>query len=134
MHLYGLRSESNLTTLTGADTYFTNIDVGISQTQWESIIDAAIDKINAHGAQYDVNLPNMSGTAGSKSWSGTSAEAGWIRTVAVAVYQKEYKSAGAQSQSIGVGGLSMSQSMASEIENLAQEAAECLKDLDITIE
>jgi hypothetical protein len=123
-----------MTTLAGDDTYFTNIDNAITQTQWESIIDAAIDKINAHGARYGVDLPNMGGTAGGKSWSGTSAEAGWIRTVAVAVYQTEYKITGAQSQSYGIGGLSNSSSIGSEIESLAQEAAESLKDLDITIE
>jgi hypothetical protein len=120
-----------MATLAGNDTYFTNIDNGISQTQWESIIDAAIDKINAYGVRYNVDLPNMTGTAGSKSWSGTSAEAGWIRTIAVAIYRREYRNEGAQSQSSGIGGLSLSATSMSEIEKLACEAAESLKDLDI---
>jgi hypothetical protein len=121
-----------MTTLAGDNTYFTNIDSGISQTQWESLIDAAIDKINAHGSRYGVDIPNMGGTAGSKSWTGTSAEAGWIRTVAVAVYQKEYKKEGADSKSESTGGISSSGS-ASAIESLAEEAAQALKDLDMTI-
>ena len=122
-----------MTALAGDDTYFTNIDNDISQTQWESIIDAAIDKINAHGSRYGVDIPNMGGAVGSKSWSGTSAEAGWIRTVAVAVYQKEYQNEGAESQSRGLGSASSSSSV-NEIESLAEEAAQCLKDLDITLE
>lgn len=126
-----------MTDLAGDDTFFTNIDASITQTQWESLIDQAIDKINAHGAPYGIDLPNMTGDAGSKTWSGTSAEAGWIRSIAVAVYQKEYKSAGAQSESYGLGGLSHSQSSSSssmaELESLAEQAAIALRDLDITV-
>ncbi len=74
----------------------------------------------------------MSGTAGSKSWAGVSAEAGWVRTVAVAVYQKEYQHEGAASQSHGIGGISSASSV-NEIESLAEGAAQCLKDLDLTV-
>lgn len=130
-----------MTTITGADIYFTNVDSSITQEQWEACIDQAIDKINGYGFQYGISLPNMSGTAGSKSWSGTSAEAGFIRTIAVLVYSKEYKSAGATSEAFSLGGLSHSQSVSSSTsigggaaDEVAKEAAERLKEPDITTE
>ena len=126
-----------MATIEGDDTYFTNIDSDITQTQWESIIDQAIDKINGYGYPYNVQVSNMTGAAGSKVWNGTSAEKGFIVSVAVALYSKEYKSAGASSSSYGIGGINSSQSAsaggAGEIETLAKDAAERLKDLDVTV-
>ena len=130
-----------MTTLTGADTYFTNVDSTITRAQWEACIDQAIDKINGYGLQYGINIPNMSGASGSKTWTGTSAEAGFIRTIAVLVYSKEYKTAGATSESYSLGGLSHSLSASASTstgggaaDEVAKEAAERLKDLDITLE
>ena len=126
-----------MTTITGADTYFTNVDSSITRTQWEACIDQAIDKINGYGVQYGIDIPNMGGTVGSKSWTGTSAEAGFIRTIAVLVYSKEYKTAGATSESYSLGGLSHSQSASTSMstaDEVAKEAAERLKDLDVTLE
>ena len=54
----------------------------------EIIIDAAIDIINLYGI---VDLPNMTGTAGSKSVSLESREAGAVKLVARAVYHAFYK-------------------------------------------
>jgi hypothetical protein len=117
-----------VTDLAGNDTFFTNIDGSITRTQWESLIDQAIDKVNAHGAPYGIDIPNMSGTAGAKTWSGTSAEAGWIRTITARIYNTEYKTVG----SSGVG--SLSETVADrETENLAEQAAVALRDLDITV-
>ncbi len=120
--------------LTGADTFFTNIDSALTQTQWESLIEQAIDKINGYGAKYGVELPNMAGDAGSKSVNVTSAEAGFIRDLAVAIYQKDAKSGGAQSTSYGLGALSHSQSASSgnSLEELAKEAASQLKEVDVS--
>jgi len=130
-----------MTTLTGADTYFTNVDSTITRAQWEACIDQAIDKINGYGLQYGISIPNMGGTSGSKIWTGTSAEAGFIRTIAVLVYSKEYKTAGATSESFSLGGLSHSESSSASTsigggaaDEVAREAAERLKDLDITLE
>jgi hypothetical protein len=129
-----------MTSLTGADTYFTNVDTDITRTQWEACIDQAIDKINGYGYQYGITIPNMGGVAGAKTWTGTSAEAGFIRSIAILVYAAEYKGAGAASESYGLGSLSHSQSTSSStsmaggaIDELAREAAECLRDLDLTV-
>jgi len=123
-----------MVTITGNDTYFTNIDSSITQTQWESIIDHAIDKINGY-ARDDV-IPNMTGTAGSKSVSVTSGQGGFIRSLAVLIYQKEFKSGGAQSENVSLGGFSTSSSAssggASDIEELAKVAAERLKDIEVS--
>jgi len=126
-----------MTTITGADTFFTNISSTFTATKWEACIDQAIDKINGYGYPYGIDIPNMSGTAGSKTWTGTSAEAGFIRELAVAIYQKDVKSAGASSSARAIGGVSSSQSASTssgaEIEELAKTAAERLRDLDITV-
>lgn len=123
-----------MVTITGADTYFTNVDTDITQTQWESIIDQAVDKINGYAR--DDLISNMAGTAGSKSLSVTSAQAGFIRSLAVLVYQKEYKSAGAQSESYNMGILSHSRSAASgsggALEELAEKAANRLKEIEVS--
>lgn len=121
-----------MTTLAGDDTYFTTIDSDISQTQWEDFILQARDKINGY-AKYVV-VPDASGAAGSRSWSLSSMQVGFVRSLAVAIYQKDYKSAGAQSSSYSLGGLSQSQSASSgggaEVEELAKAAAKALTEND----
>lgn len=115
-------------TITGADVYFTNIDSAITRTQWETFIDQAIDKINGYlGAD---TLSNMTGTAGSKTLTVASYKAGFIRSLTVAVYQKDYKSGGAESSSYNIGGFAQSQGTSSnsvsDVEELARVAAKNL--------
>ena len=123
-----------MTTITGADTFFTNIDSSFTATKWEACIDQAIDKINGY-ARDDI-LPNMTGAAGSKTVSVTSGQAGFIRDLAVAIYANT-KSAGASSSSYGLGGLSESSSAstgagASQIDEIAKDAANQLKEIEVS--
>jgi hypothetical protein len=120
--------------ITGADTFFTNIDSSFTATKWEACIDQAIDKINGY-ARDDI-LPNLTGTAGSKTVSVTSGQAGFIRDLAVAIYAST-KNAGATSTSLGLGALSQSSSSstgagASQIEELAKSAALSLKEIEVS--
>jgi hypothetical protein len=120
--------------ITGSDTYFTNVDSTFGATKWEACIDQAINKINGY-ARDDI-LPNMTGTAGSKTVSVTSSQAGFIQTVAVAIYANS-KSAGATSSSVGIGGLNKSSSTSTGGENdspddLAKEAALYLKEIEVS--
>jgi len=119
--------------ITGSDTYFTNIDSTYTATKWEADIDQAIDLLNTYGKNLD--LPNMTGDAGSKTVSVSSPEAGAIRAVAASVYAKNRQS-GSQSSSYGLGGISSSSSSGTgllSVENLAKEMAEFLTDLDVTV-
>ena len=123
-----------MTDITGSDTFFTAVDSDFTATKWEAVIDQAIDKINGY-ARDDI-LPNMTGTAGTKTVTVTSGQAGFIRDLAVAIYNKSVKSGGAQSQSYALGGLSQSQSASSsiggEVEELAKEAALRLKEVEVS--
>ncbi len=120
--------------ITGADTFFTNIDSAFTATKWEACIQQAIDKINGY-ARDDI-LPEMTGTAGSKTVTVPSGQAGFIRDLAVAIYANA-KTSGSTSSSLGVGSLSMSNSVssgagASQIDAMAKEAAACLKDIEVS--
>jgi len=110
-------------------------DVALADVTSEKIIDHSVNKINGY-AKIDV-VPNMTGAAGSKTLSVSSYEAGFIISVAIAVYNKDYKSSGAQSRSRGIGSLSVSSSSSSgatsEMETLARNAAESLRSLDVTV-
>ena len=123
-----------MTDLTGADTFFTNTDSDFTATKWEACIEQAIDKINGY-ARDDI-LPNMTGTAGSKTVSVTSGQAGFIRDLAVAIYSNT-KNAGSTSTSYGVGAISQSSSSstgqgASAIDSMAKEAALRLKEIEVS--
>lgn len=119
-----------MTTLTGSDKFFTNITTDAEM--WESCIEQAIDKINGYAG--DDLIGNMTGTAGTKTVSVTSGQAGFIRELAVSIYQKDVQSAGAQSSSFGLGALQTSQSASSgtsaAIEELAKEAARRLMEVE----
>jgi len=121
-----------MTTLTGSDKFFTNIKSDAEM--WESLIDQSIDKINGYAR--DNLISNMTGAAGSKTVSVDSKAAGFIREIAVALYQKNVVSSGAQSSSYAMGGISSSSSASSssggEIENLAKEAALRLKEIEVS--
>ena len=121
-----------MTEITGSDKFFTNITTDAEM--WESLIEQAKDKINGYAR--DTLIGDMTGVAGSKTLSVDSQAAGFIRDIAVALYQKNVVSSGAQSSSFGLGALSQSQSASSssggEIENLAKEAALRLKEIEVS--
>jgi len=64
-----------------------NLEDTIDDDVLEAIMDQAIDLLNLHGAE----LPNMTGTAGSKTVSLESKERGAMFLVARAVYYSFYK-------------------------------------------
>jgi len=119
-----------MVTITGSDTFFTNIDSSFTATKWEACIDQAIDKINGY-AKDDI-LPNMAGaTAGSKNLVVTSGQAGFIRELTVAIYAKDYKNNGLKSTTTGVGQINTSNSV-DEIESLAEKAASFIKEVTVS--
>lgn len=121
-----------MTTLTGSDTYFTNISASFTATKWEALIDQAIDKINGYARQ-DL-IPNLQGTAGSKSVAVTSGQAGWIRQIATAIYRKDTLQKGAVSNSFSVAGVSTSTSTTNnEIDDMAKNAALNLREMEVSI-
>jgi len=122
-----------MVTITGGDTYFTNISATFTATKWEACIDQAIDKINGY-AREDI-LPNLGGTVGSKTVSVTSGQAGFIRELTVAIYRRDPQNKGAPNSSFNVGGISESNNSmsSSEIEEIAKNAARNLKELDVSI-
>ena len=123
-----------MTAITGADTFFTNVNSTFTATKWEACIDQAIDKINGY-ARDDI-LPNMAGTAGSKTVSVSSGQAGFIRDLAVAIYANA-KTGGASSSSYTMGSIGQSSSSnagqsANMIEQLAKDAAAQLKEIEVS--
>jgi len=104
-----------LQTLTG--------DTALAAATCEAIINHAINKINGY-AREDI-LSNMTGTAGTKTLVVSSYQAGFIISVAIAVYVKDYKQGGANSQSTGVGAVSTVTS-AGDPDILAAKAAASL--------
>jgi hypothetical protein len=120
--------------ITGSDTFFTNVNSTFTATKWEACIDQAIDKINGY-ARDDI-LPNMTGTAGSKTVSVSSGQAGFIRDLAVAIYANA-KTGGASSSSINMGPIGQSSSSntgqsANMVEQLAKDAASQLKEIEVS--
>jgi hypothetical protein len=103
-------------------------DASISATHAEEIIDLAIDIINLYS---DSDVPNMTGTAGSKSVSVESKQKGAIFILAEEIYHGLYQNPTATSvmgQSI-----SPANAMANPtIRAAAKEAARMLTELDIT--
>jgi hypothetical protein len=120
--------------ITGSDTFFTNVNSTFTATKWEACIDQAIDKINGY-ARDDI-LPNMTGTAGSKTVSVSSGQAGFIRDLAVAIYANA-KTGGASSSSLNMGPIGQSSSSntgqsANMVEQLAKDAASQLKEIEVS--
>ena len=95
-----------MTTITCDDLQILVADAGLPDTTSEAIVDTAIDMLNTFGA----NLSNLTGVAGAKTGTYTSAEGGAIMPLAVQVYITMYKSAGASSTAIGIGALQTSSS------------------------
>lgn len=100
---------------------------GLTPTVAENLLDSAINRIVLY-LKFK-SMRNLDGTAGTKSLTCTQAEHGGIITVAVAIYAKDYKGAGATSGSVGLGGLSLSQS-ASTVDELAMQVARQLEETD----
>ena len=65
-----------------------NLNSGVPAATLEEILDCAIDALNLYSRG---DLPNMSGTAGSKSVSLDSGQAGAVKLVARAIYHGFYK-------------------------------------------
>ena len=101
-------------------------DTSIAPATAEEIIDQAINILNTYGC----SLSNMTGVAGAKTLTVTSAEAGAVIAVAVEIYSQYYVSSGASSNSYGLGPLSVSQSSSSQgtgsVYAVAKDAADRL--------
>lgn len=69
----------------------------ISVTNAEVVLDGAINMLNA----YNEGLDNLTGTAGSKTGSYTSAQVGKIMAVAQQIYQRHWKNASGANASVG---------------------------------
>ena len=92
---------ASLTTLVNDDE--------ITDESAEVLIDHAINLL----VSYDAALSNLVGLPGAKSGTYTQKEAGAILELAVAIYSQTYVQAGASSSTVGIGGLSSSQSSSS---------------------
>ena len=92
-------------------------DSDISATNAEIIIDAAINMLNAFGME----LSNLSGTAGSKTGTYSSADAGRIMAVAQQVYSKHFKNA--DNASVNVSSMGLNYSGDNQLLNFAQKLA-----------
>ena len=106
-----------------------NLEDAVDAEDLEILIDGAIDLLNIYLLRYGKEIPNMTGTAGTKTLTVTSPEKGAIIMVACALYSKDYKTSGSQSESIGIGALSTSSSSAtvsSASESLAEKLADNL--------
>ena len=94
----------------------------------EEIIDLAIDILNLYS---DADLPNMTGTAGSKTVSLESKEKGAVFVVARAIYWGFYK--GPQATAIQGQSLSPADVMGnSAVIQSVREAARMLAELDVS--
>ncbi len=103
-------------------------DADITNTNAEIVLNQAIDCLNRMGA----DLSNLSGTAGSKTWSGESKEKGAIYDVARAVYYSFYK--GIDTAAIASLTASSPDVMANPtVMQMVKEAARELSELDVAV-
>jgi len=96
-------------------------DSDITATLAEINMDQAINLLNVFGA----GISNLSGTAGSKSGSYTSAEVGAIMVMAREVYAKLYKNA--DGSNVQVSGIGVTYSNDGQLLNFAKQLANQLK-------
>ena len=124
-----------------ASTLSTLLHLGsdLENDELEAIIDAAIDKLNVYLYRYSIEISSMSGTSGSKSWTGTSPEKGAIMTVASKIYSRDYVLSSSQSESVGLGPASYSVSSSASssagggsVEESAKDLAEQLKEVEVS--
>jgi hypothetical protein len=95
----------------------------------EIIIDQAINKINLHGR---TDLPNLSGTAGSKTVSLDSRQEGAVIGVAATVYSEMYVGSGSSTSSYSVGAVSTSSS-SQAVTTAAREAGRALAEIEVDV-
>jgi hypothetical protein len=118
-----------------ASTLSTLLHLGsdLENDELEAIIDAAIDKLNVYLYRYGLEISSMSGTSGSKSWAGTSAEKGAIMTVASKIYSRDYVLSSSQSESVGLGPASYSVSSSASSSAGGGSVEESAKDLAVQL-
>lgn len=107
------------------------LNMTVSSTTCEEIMDHAINLLNSYGA----DLPNMTGVAGAKTWNGESREAGAIMEVACSIYSSKYLTSGGSS-SVSVSSISMSSSTSTGSagsENLAKDLARQLVEFEVDV-
>ena len=120
-----------MVTITGSDFKGLIQDASISDTNAEKIVDEAIDLLNLYGE--DLDLSNLSGTAGSKTVAVTSKKRGAIYLFARAVYATFWMNA--SNANVGIGGLSVTlgEVMGNPITfGALKEAAQLLRERDWT--
>jgi len=101
----------------------TLVDASLAVATAEAIIDNAINELNLYGD--GVDLPNMTGTSGSKTLSVESKEAGAILKVAKAIYFRDYKGP----TQVTLGGVSMN---TQRVEDVVKECAQRLKEIEVS--
>lgn len=118
-----------------ATDFKTLMNITISNTHAEAIIDQAIDRLNAYGK---LDLPNLTGTAGSKTAGVSGEERGAIYKAAGIIYANMYKSSmgtsGSESRSIGAISKSSSTSESAStggVEGSLKEIARSLAEFDV---
>lgn len=103
-------------------------DNDISNTNMEYLIDLAINCLNNYGA----DLPNMNGTAGSKTWSGESKEKGAVQVATRAIHYGFYKGL----QQVGFADVSLTMAdvftNATTIQTI-KELAQNLVEMDVSV-
>ena len=97
-------------------------DSSISNEDAETNLDAAINLLNTFGAEID----NLTGGAGAKTGTYTSAQAGAIMTLTQKIYAKHYKNAD-QTSSANLGPAGMSFGSDTELLTYAEKLATALK-------
>jgi len=105
-----------------------NLAGGVADETLEAILDQAIDMLNLYGA----DLPNMTGTAGSKTVSLEGKERGAVFIVARAVYYSFYKGVDV----VAVAGQSLSTAdllSNSNVLSSVREASRKLTDLEVSV-
>jgi hypothetical protein len=103
----------------------------------ENLIDGAVDLLNVYLRHYGLEIANMTGTAGTKTLTVTSAERGAVLMVACALYSRDYKAAGSQSESVSLGPASSSSSFSTaqaSTEILAKELADQLAQEEVEVD
>jgi hypothetical protein len=98
------------------------LDLDITVTQAEVVIDGAINLLNTFGAELD----NLGGSAGSKTEDYTSAQAGAITTMSQKVYAKHHINPD-QTSSSNLGPVGQSFGTDTELLTYAKELATALK-------
>lgn len=118
-----------------ASGFKTLMNITINSEHAEAILDQAIDRLNGYGK---LDLPNLSGTAGSKTASVSGEERGAIYKAAGIIYANMYKSSmgTSGSESKTVGGMSKStstheSSSTGGMEGSLKEIARSLAEFDV---